>query len=125
MDSSKAIKKVVDEIMGYFGLEERAHEPLTTFANILVGIGFDSGRRHASNKGKPVIQMKMDSSTLAVFTTIKEAAAKTGIDRFRISDAAHNRIKKAKGKAWTVKSAGRFKWRLLNPNDYYKQKQVK
>jgi hypothetical protein len=116
MDSNKAVKKVVDEIMGYFGLEERAHEPLTAWANMLIGIGHEEGRvSSAKPSRKPVIQKTKKGEVIGIFKSLTEAAKVTRTGRTNISDACLGKMK----------TAGGYKWEFLNPNDYYKARQIK
>jgi len=106
---------MVDEMMGYFGLEERACEPLEIFASMLIGIGFDIGRTQRSRSTKAIIQMDHNGKTVAVYFSLADAVKKTGIDKSNISRTCLEKRE----------TAGGFKWRYLNPNDYYKNRRIK
>lgn len=117
MDSNKAIKKIVDEMMGYFGLEERAREPLNAWSKMIYGLGFQDGNTHPTtkHKHKPVIQMNREGHHIQVFESLRIASRITRVDVAHIS-------KCCLGQAIT---AGGFKWKFLNEEDYYKYRQVK
>jgi hypothetical protein len=116
MDTNKYMRKIVDEMMGYFGFEKDdklARKALTVWAKMLVGIGYEL-RRRETHLTKRVVQMTMDGEFVAFHESVKEAANKTGIDRTNISDVCHKRKKRNKKTSWIVRSAGGFKWKFAD-----------
>lgn len=113
MDVNKMIMKIVDEQIGYFGLEERARQPLIEWARMLVGIGYEL-RKQESHVRKRVVQMTMDGEFVAFHESITEAANATGAERRNISDACRNKKKRNKKTTWIVRSAGGFKWKFAD-----------
>ena len=116
MDPNRAIQVLTDEIITHFRLPKKiCYKFIYTRVEWAFGIGFDLGRRFASNRGKAVVQMDMHGNFIDTHSTIKEAANKVGTDKQRISDAVRG----------VTRSSGGYTWRYFNPNDYYKYKQVK
>ena len=114
MDSNKAIKKIVDEMLEYFGLEERAGKPLHVFAGRLLAVGYDIGRS-TKTRSKPVLCYDDNDKIIKTYISMAEAAKDMGLANY---SSISNAIKR-KGK-----SCG-YRWRLVNPNDHYTYRQIK
>ena len=114
MDSNKAAKKVVDEMMGYFQMKEDCREPLTVYAGMLVGVGYDIGRS-TKTRSKPVVCLDDNNKIIKTYISIADAARGMGLANYTPITKAIKR----KGK-----SCG-YHWRYANPNDYYVYRKIK
>ncbi len=103
---------LTDEIIEHFKLPEAAHNFINQRLGWVLSIGFDLG---ANTLRKPVVKYTDEKGILQVYESIKAAANANNIDQSNIS-------KVCLGKE---KISGGFKWRYLNPNDYYKKRRIK
>ncbi len=109
MEPTKAAKKLTYEIIDYYRLPEQVcFDFIFQRMQWAVAIGYEL-RQSTMNKGKMVVQMTMTGKTLRVFATGMNASRALNISVGSISDACHGKQKSVKG----------YKFRFLDPNDYY------
>lgn len=109
MEPTKATKKLTYEIIDYYQLPEQiCFDFIFQRMQWAVAIGFDL-HRATLNKGKMVVQMTMSGKTLRVFATGQDASKALDISSGKISDVCRGKKESVKG----------YKFRFLDPNEYY------
>ena len=109
MEPTKAAKKLTYEIIDYYRLPEQiCFDFIFQRVQWAVAIGYELGRS-SIQQGKMVVQMTMVGKTLRVFTSGKDASKALDISPGKISEACRGRKESVKG----------YKFRFLDPNEYY------
>ena len=109
MEPTKAAKGLAREIIDYFNMPEQLCADFIVQRMLwAMAIGFELGLS-SLNKGKMVVQMTMAGKTLRVFATGKDAAKALDISNGKISEVCRGKRESVKG----------YKFRFLDPNEYY------
>jgi hypothetical protein len=103
MKQDTAVDMAMREMLKFGWIDPANYNSIKPYAEWLVGIGFDIGRK-AHVTPKPVVQLSLDGKELKVYESVKVASNKTGVFRRDIT-------KVISGKR---KSAGGYKWRFVN-----------
>jgi len=115
MEPKKITKILTTEIIKHFSLSYTANDFINQRLDWVLGIGFNLGRTHGVNTfRKPVVKYTNEKGILQVYESVKTAANANNIHQSNISRVCLGQ----------KKTAGGFKWRYLNPNDYYKNRRI-
>ena len=116
MEPAKITGILTDEIIKYFDLPRtESYDFINQRLDWVLGIGFNIGRTHGVNTfHKPVVKYTDEKGILQVYESIKAAANANDIHQSNISRVCLGQ----------KKTAGGFKWKYLNPNDYYKNRRI-
>jgi len=111
MEPKKITRILTAEIIRHFNLPETAHNFINQRLDWVFSIALNMARTHC----KPVVKYTDKKGILQVYESIKVAANANNIHQSNISRVCLGQ----------KKTAGGFKWRYLNPKDYYKNRRVK
>ncbi len=114
MTPQKAAAQLTDQIIKEFYLSTTlCYDFINSRIHMAISIGYDLGRT-TSRKTKPVIQMNLQGKIINAYMTIRLAAGATDVGVTDIS-------KVCMGKR---KTAGGYKWKYADPDDYYKKRRI-
>lgn len=118
MDSHKAAKKLTEEIIEEFRLpRDLCFKPIYTRFRMAIGVGIDIGITSLASGQKPVAKLDKNGIVLEVFASIRVASNAMGLK----SKTTISQVCSGKGRNLT---AAGFKWKYLNPDDYYKKRKM-
>jgi len=114
MYPDKAIKQLTDEIVNQFGIQEKDRYWIEIRLWAAMAVGVDQQR--AFKKDKPVVKLDKDDNILQVYPTARSAANDTGANFTHISKVCLEKP--------GYETAGGYKWRFLDSNDFYTYKKM-
>ncbi|MHA1968099.1 MAG: hypothetical protein ACW964_09880 [Candidatus Hodarchaeales archaeon] len=115
MNPNRATRILAEEIINQFNMPYlQSYEFIRYRIKWAMGIGYDMGRQ-TCNTGKMVVQMFSNGKIKEIYITGLEAGRKTGIDQRSISKCCRGKYK----------TAGGYRWKFLDPQDFYERMSVK
>lgn len=115
MELRAVTRRLADEIISEYNLpKEQTYNFISDRIKWAIGIGYDVGRSHRSRVEKIVVKMNMQGKTLQVYTSLISASRLSNVNKSDISKVCLEKRK----------SAGGYKWRFLDPNDYFKYRKI-